>query len=1019
MIVRNEADVVLETIASVVEHIDYWVVVDTGSDDGTQGLIREYFAARGVPGELHDRPWRNFGHNRTEALELAAGRADYTLVFDAGDLMVGSPNLTGLNADRYLLRFGSRSTCWQSRIFRSSLRWAYEGVLYEYERCLEDEHTHDRLTGEYHIEARRSGSRNRVPDEFERHIVLLQQALAVNPDDARTVFYLAQSHFDAGHDGLALAYYNRRSAMGGCGEEVFHSELQAAKCLERLGRPWEIVLAAYLECWQHRPSRAEPLHQIARHYRSTDQFDLAYLFAARAADIGFPESELMVVDHHVYDYGARDELAIAAFYTGRYQQSFDLCATLLADSALPDAERSRIEGNRDFSVPHVMTATAKYPGDIVAALVENKGASSASGVTLTMVTGGRRQQFELTVNSFLQCCTDLQLIDRWVCVDAGSSDDDFARMTAAYPFIEFIREPAAENGRAHHLNLLLDAVDTPYWLHLDDDWQFFPRADYITNALAVLNERSDIGQVVFNRNYAETLEDRWISGGLVHRTEAGMRFVAHEYLPQPIWLTAVHRHADWPHFALRPALTRTVAAREAGPFDEVDVGFECRSAEAYTECGWRTAFLDSISSVRIGAPSGRVDSWRPPRAALSTESVNKTALLSTIVSGESNSAGRSLGLAFIRHLEAFGVPIDVFGGSDAESFVSHRGGPTLSDRTAGLLPYRYTVAVEDRMEPNYFTDRIIDSVLGEALCFYWGCPNLEELIDPQVFIRLPLDDLVESSRIVQQAIADNEWSRRIGAIRGEKHRFLNETQLMPVLDRVVDGQRFLERLDIDVINLDRRPDRWASFVAAMTAAAGPSFSERCRRRSAIDGNSLSLSAELEHLFRGNDFQLRAGVVGCALSHVGAWRDVAKGDAPRLILEDDARLAVGVTGQLVEFFGALLRDCPNFDVAFLGATPRTAPTSIGPTSNVVGTRPIPMDWSGFGGGAFGYVVSPAGARRLSELVDRHGIQRAIDWFVVTHAKHLTVARCSPDLVVSPLAAAPTDDSDIQWNAAVVK
>lgn len=361
MIVRNEAHVVLETLASVVAHIDCWVVVDTGSDDGTQDLIRAFFAEHGVPGVLYERMWRDFGHNRTEALELAAGHAEYTWVFDADDLVIGSLDLSGLVSDCYELRFGSGFTYWRSQIFRSSLRWAYEGVVHEYARCLDGEHSHDQLLGPYHIESRRLGSRNRDADKYKRDIALLQEALEAKPDDRRAVFYLAQSHLDAGHVELALAYYRRRAAMGGWDEEVFYSELQAASCLDRLGRPWEIVLAAYLECWQHRPTRAEPLHRIARHYRLANQFDLGHLFAARAAAIPFPDSDRLFVDRAVYEFKARDELAIAAYYTRRYKESFDLNAALLADPTLPDGERGRIEGNRDFSVPHLMAATAPYP----------------------------------------------------------------------------------------------------------------------------------------------------------------------------------------------------------------------------------------------------------------------------------------------------------------------------------------------------------------------------------------------------------------------------------------------------------------------------------------------------------------------------------------------------------------------------------------------------------------------------------------------------------------------------------
>src|SRR6478735_9349942 len=85
MIVKNEAPVIRRCLLSVRPIIDCWVIVDTGSTDGTQDLVRDTMA--GLSGELYERPWVDFAHNRTEALQLARGRVDYTLIIDADDTL--------------------------------------------------------------------------------------------------------------------------------------------------------------------------------------------------------------------------------------------------------------------------------------------------------------------------------------------------------------------------------------------------------------------------------------------------------------------------------------------------------------------------------------------------------------------------------------------------------------------------------------------------------------------------------------------------------------------------------------------------------------------------------------------------------------------------------------------------------------------------------------------------------------------------------------------------------------------
>ncbi len=85
MIVKDEAPVIRRCLDSVRPLVDAWLVVDTGSTDGTQAIVREHMAD--LPGELVERPWRDFAHNRSEALALARPRGDYSLVIDADDAL--------------------------------------------------------------------------------------------------------------------------------------------------------------------------------------------------------------------------------------------------------------------------------------------------------------------------------------------------------------------------------------------------------------------------------------------------------------------------------------------------------------------------------------------------------------------------------------------------------------------------------------------------------------------------------------------------------------------------------------------------------------------------------------------------------------------------------------------------------------------------------------------------------------------------------------------------------------------
>jgi glycosyltransferase involved in cell wall biosynthesis len=353
MIVKNEARVLKRCFDSVRPFIDRWVIVDTGSSDGTQALIARELAA--IPGELHERPWKNFGHNRTEALRLAGSKADYLLIMDADEELEVPPGfeLPALDADQYLLLHRHRSspeTTWElGTLVKSSLPWRYEGVLHEGIVC-DEPHRAESLRGPV-VWGYFDSARNADPvAKYANDARILEEALALEPNNARYVFYLGQSYRDCGKLEQSIAAYERRVAMRGWAEEVYFAQCQIGTLGERSGWEWPRVLAAYLKAYELRPTRAESLWACAAHYRQSSEWAQAELFARAAAAIPRPP-DILFVDDAVYAWRVLDELAIATFYMGKRHESRALNERLLREGHLPASERPRIEANLSFSLP--------------------------------------------------------------------------------------------------------------------------------------------------------------------------------------------------------------------------------------------------------------------------------------------------------------------------------------------------------------------------------------------------------------------------------------------------------------------------------------------------------------------------------------------------------------------------------------------------------------------------------------------------------------------------------------------
>lgn len=347
MIVRDESAVIERCLHSVRPFIDAWVIVDTGSTDDTPARVAA--ALEGIPGGLHHRPWRNFADNRNEALELARAQAEYLLFIDADEtLEVPSGEvLPALDGAAY-----SFETCYADLAYdrvglvATRLPWRWHGVVHEYLDAGVPV-AQPRLPG-FRIRVRTDGARSRDPDKYLKDAALLEAALADDPANARNRFYLAQSYRDAGRLQDALLHYQQRAAQAGWDEETWYARYQCAVLLEGLQATRAEVTAAYLEAWEQRPSRAEPLVRLARHCRLAGAWQSAYLFAREAVALP-PSGDRLFVEVAVHAWWSRDELALAAYYTGRTEEAAHLWRSLLAAPALPESERPRIERNLAFT----------------------------------------------------------------------------------------------------------------------------------------------------------------------------------------------------------------------------------------------------------------------------------------------------------------------------------------------------------------------------------------------------------------------------------------------------------------------------------------------------------------------------------------------------------------------------------------------------------------------------------------------------------------------------------------------
>jgi hypothetical protein len=510
-------------------------------------------------------------------LESGVAFADYDGLVDRCVELLGDERARREVAERGYQAFSARS---QAEILHHALA-ALEGVTRE-TSARDDSRIDVRLEGDDN-EDLQIRNRKLLRHKFEQERDRLLAEVERNPEDARSVFFLAETCFELGDIYIARKWYARRAEMGGCDEEVYYALFRLAQSMQQLLLPWPDVEDAYLRAWEFRPTRAEALHAIAFRCRVEQRYWLGYLFAQRAADIPLPEEDLYVLGYfaEIYAWRATDEQAVGASWIGKHAEAFTLCRHLLAQPDIPDPDRQRIAANRDLSVPAMIEAASPYPDALVQSLTAGPGEAE---VTVSLVVGPDRQTTEHTLNSFLTCCLDVSRVGRFLVLDTGLSARDRATLRKRYGFLEFARSVASDKPAAQ-LAQLRAHIDGRLWLHLGEGWRFFAPENYITRLTAVLDTEPQVFQVGIN--FADAVK---LTGACA--TEQAIR-----QAPDAGRYTLTKAMARGPAMFDTARLDRALGARDG------DIDPPARRSRPTASAGLRTASLDEVLCISGLHPS--------------------------------------------------------------------------------------------------------------------------------------------------------------------------------------------------------------------------------------------------------------------------------------------------------------------------------------------------------------------------------------------------------------------------------
>jgi glycosyltransferase involved in cell wall biosynthesis len=373
MIVKNESKVLEECFNSIRHLIDYYVIVDTGSTDNTKEVILNYFNKYKIKGELYSHnfqtckchgseykkyPYFHFGWNRTYALEKCWGKSEYIFFMDADDVLSGTLNLKrSLTADQYYLQFKTDFNSYnRPNIIRNdkTLGFEFKDGLHEFLHSPAPNLVTHTIVGNYHINSRRLGDRNKdKKQKYDNDCKFLQILMSERPDYPRYKHFYAQSLYDAEEFQNAIKSYTDYIPFETFEEAKYVARLMIGRAhLKILNNPQskestteEAMIKAFEECHKHHPEYAEPYYEIAKYFSAKQQYQRAYDYGKQVAHLDVPNGKILYVDQNVYDYKLLDELVFCASEIKEYEDAIQWSFKILNIGKFPADTKTIITEN--------------------------------------------------------------------------------------------------------------------------------------------------------------------------------------------------------------------------------------------------------------------------------------------------------------------------------------------------------------------------------------------------------------------------------------------------------------------------------------------------------------------------------------------------------------------------------------------------------------------------------------------------------------------------------------------------
>ena len=542
--------------------LSYWVISDTGSTDGTQQIIKDYFKSHNINGELFQDEWRDFGYNRTLALQRANKKTDYLFIFDADDSIHGDfklPDDHVFHNEMYNLKFGGDNVAYvRPLLINNQLEWRFNGVLHEFLTCVSKSVEGTIINGNYFVESGRKGSRSKDPEKYKKDAEVLKRAYYTDiekPDKGlsnRYAFYCAQSYKDCGMIKEAIEWYKMvADKLDTWVQEKYYSCFVLGDLYMR-NNDFENAIRYLTKSILFDHERVEGVALACEILLQREMYLLCCSLGDHFLGHTSPPPNKLFLFEPFYFNHIEYSCSIAGFYCGKHELGYECCKKIITTRCIDNVDKyiktcinlafykdqlrndkndtlvlfyeyneniqKLLNDNIDID-PRIHecwnilyeknhTKLFELPKNIktmfhnkTVNIHKNKNENEKINVFISFTTCKRFDLFKQTLGSILNHWLDVEKIDYWFCVDDNSSKKDRELMKSTFPWITYYMKSESEKGHRESMNIIWDKLTElkpKYWIHMEDDFLFYTRRNYVEDSITILKKYHDLW-IILNR----------------------------------------------------------------------------------------------------------------------------------------------------------------------------------------------------------------------------------------------------------------------------------------------------------------------------------------------------------------------------------------------------------------------------------------------------------------------------------------------------------------------------------------